>query len=62
MNEQRVREVSLVLAERLAVIAEDNDERVVVELPLAQPAKELAERGVSFVQRHSCTARSRRLR
>ena len=50
MNEQRVREVALVLAEGFPVVPEDDHERVVVDLPLAQPAQELPQRGVPFVQ------------
>ena len=52
VDEQRVREVPGVLAERFAVIAEHDEQRVVVQPPRrAVRRRSCAERRVAFVQR-----------
>ena len=51
VDEQRVTEIAVVLAERFAVVAEDHEQRVVEQAARGEPGHEIAERLVAVAQR-----------
>src|SRR5439155_23620024 len=50
VNRERVAEISRVLPEGLAVISEDHEQYTLVQIPLPQPAEQVAESRISIMQ------------
>ena len=59
VDEQRVPEVAVVLAERLAVVTEDDEQRALVEAARAETVDQIAQRSIAVVQRVLVARRSR---